>query len=136
MIKVRITKARMTEVIRQYGGKSSGMMLELKNGGIDPDRPYTNNMDLATGDYIFMQEEPVVEEPEFEGTITATEVDPKAKWTENFTPPGGFIEKKPKAKPLVKRLLKPAKKAKKVKPVPMSKAGLSKKGKKAKKGKK
>ncbi len=110
MINVRITKARMTEVIRQYRGKSPGIMLELKNGGINTDMPYTNNRDVATGDYIFMQDELVVKEPEFEGTITGFTVEHKANWTGDFTPP---TEKKPKVKPPKKGILKPVKKAKK-----------------------
>ena len=92
MIELRITKSRMVDVIRQYRGKSAGILTELKNGGIDIDKPYTQKRDLPTGDYIYMQDEPV---EEFEGAIVDIEVEPKAKWTENFTPPK---EKKPSKK--------------------------------------
>ena len=72
MKEFRITKARTVEVIRQYRGKPNGLHTELRNGGIDPDLPYTQTRDKDTGDYIYRQEdawvEPVVE-PEPKKTV-------------------------------------------------------------------
>ena len=66
MKELRITKARMVEVINHYRGMYTGVADELKRGGIDSDKPYTQKLDPATGDYIYMQDEPeeVVKEVE------------------------------------------------------------------------
>lgn len=58
MKEFRITKARTVEVIRRYRGKPDGIQAELKKGGIDISRPYTQTRDAKTGDYIYMQDAP------------------------------------------------------------------------------
>ncbi len=58
MKELRITKARMVELIKQYRGKYNGIAIELSNGGINPELPYTQRREAETGDYIFMQEKP------------------------------------------------------------------------------
>jgi len=57
MKELRLTKARIVEIINYYRGMYTGVADELKKGGIDTDRPYTQKRDPATGDYIYMQDE-------------------------------------------------------------------------------
>ena len=112
MKELRITKARIVEIINHYRGMYTGVADELKRGGIDPDKPYTQKLDPATGDYIYMQGE---------------------DW--EFGPGEVFVPPKKSVPKPVKESDEPEKVVTEVE-MPMSKKGLSKKSKKGKKAKK
>lgn len=62
MVQLNMTLARHNELKARFNGKSKGIHNDLKIAGFDIKRDWSVGQDKETGNFIFMQADPIPEE--------------------------------------------------------------------------